>query len=238
MRKFGFLLFLSNLCLCVSLHAQIVNGSFSTGTFSGWSVLGMPTIDTSTPPTGATAGAIINSTNTNATLFPPGSGVDYTTIQDDLHLILPSTNDGTESPLNGQAIYQTITLTAPATLTFEYQPTAEDFYYPSADNIGYSLTNVDSITASDADPGVFYSVDAGASGYTLVTSDVIAPGTYILGFISYNTGPPSGLTSFEVSDIEVPEPTAWMLMSGGLVLLAGLYRLVPRRCPSLATLGR
>jgi hypothetical protein len=230
MRKFGFLLFLSNLCLCVSLHAQIVNGSFSTGTFSGWSILGNPTIDSGTPPSGAAHGALISTTNTDDI---PDS-VTYDEIQNSLGVILPSTNIGTEAPVNGEAIYQTITLTAPSTLTFQYQTLFQDARYPTTDEIGYSLTNTAQITGENPDPGTFYSIDASTlDSYTTITSSVIAPGTYILGFIAYNTDDEHGLTQFEVSEIDVPEPATWMLMVGAAVLLAGLYRWVPRPCPAV-----
>jgi len=225
-----FLLFSLNILLIgATAHGQVINGSFSTGDFSGWTVLGNPTIDTSTPPPGATDGAVISTTNTDDV----PDGVTPDTIQNALGVILPSTNDGTEAPVSGEAIYQTITLTAPATLTFEYQTTAQDLRYPTTDNIGYSLTNTASITGSDPDPGTFYILDASTLGsYGPVTSGVIAPGTYILGFIAYNTGDQHGLTSFEVSDISVPEPATWMLMAGGFAFLLGLSRWVPLRCPA------
>jgi hypothetical protein len=231
MKKPYFLLIFGNLIAsCFLLHAQVTNGSFSTDDFSGWTVLGNPTIDTSTPPAGATAGAVISSTNT---LDTPDA-VDYTTIQNTLGVILPSTNIGTEAPVNGEAIFQTITLTVPTQLTFEYQMTAQDTRILTTDEVGYSLTNVGSITSSDPYPGTFYALDDAEplDVYSPVTTDTIAPGTYYLGLIAYNTADNHGLTSFEVSDVgEAPEPATWMLMVGGLVFLAGLCRSVRRIRP-------
>jgi hypothetical protein len=215
-----FLLFFLNIALVgITAHGQIVNGSFSTDDFTGWSVLGSPTVDTSTPPADATADAVISTTNT----LDPLDGVDYTTIQNTLGVILPSTNIGTESPVNGEAIFQTITLTVPTQLTFEFQMTAQDTRILTTDEVGYSLTNVASITSSDPDPGTFYALDAAEplNSYSSVTTDTIAPGTYYLGFIAYNTADDHGLTSFDVSDIaEAPERAA-VLGGGELRVHAG-----------------
>jgi hypothetical protein len=221
--KRSFLLILLGIFVSgVASQAQVLNGSFADG-FTSWSLLGNPTVDTSSPPSNATADAVISSTNSLTT----SDSVSASTIESTLGVILPATNDGTEAPQNGEAIYQTITLTIPEVLTFEYETTAVDSLSTN-DNVGYSLTNTALISGSTPDPGTFVALGKPQSPYATVTSDVIAPGTYILGFVAYNTNDEFGNTSFSVSDIEAPEPVAWTLMLAGVGCLAVLSGFMPR----------
>ena len=130
----------------MATRAQIVNGSFSNGTLSGWTVLGTPSVDTSNAPTPGAYDALIQSTGDD-----PNENTDSvptTTIAAAFGLTdLPSTSglgvvnnqltNITTPPVNGQAIYQTFTLATTTTITFSTSYFTNDFN--PYDSAGYLL---------------------------------------------------------------------------------------------------
>src|ERR1035437_6039323 len=112
MKKIAFLLIVGVLILdnTSHLHAQILNGSFTTGDITHWNTLGSPVVVTTgpTPPTGTTQ-ALVLSTSGDLTLLISASAA---AIDAALGVTLPSTSGtgtaypGDHLPVNGQAIYQ------------------------------------------------------------------------------------------------------------------------------------
>jgi hypothetical protein len=218
MTKFGFLLFLSNLCLCVSLHADIVNGSFTQGSdgFTGWTQLGSTTTGSASPPGGTYA----NISSTNGT-----GGVSVVdTIDTKLHVVLPDT-DLIYAPTEGEAIYQGFSLSQPGTLSFEFAySTFDDFPQDSA---GYVLDG--QYTELEQTPPTQQTTP---SAYQLVSDIPLSAGAHQLAFVSYNTGDDTSSTHIYVTDIQVtgaPEPEAWVLMAAGLGLLILVAKPIRRR---------
>jgi hypothetical protein len=217
MRKFGFLLFLSNLCLGLSLHAQITNGSFSGG-LSGWTQLGAPTASGGT--------AIITSTDATPhdTGAPDAPGSDTASdIQTTLGVVLPNTND-IFAPTDGQAIFQEFSLSSSNQVTFTYSSSSDDDSV--FDGVGYSITRVSDISLGDPYPGTFYSLSNSIVS-TSVTSTELSAGTYFLAFVAYNTSDNQYATTINVSDValaEAPEPSTILLLTCGLGLGLLLFR--------------
>ncbi len=231
MKKAIFLLFLSNLCLGVSLHAQIINGSFTDG-LNGWTQVpntNAITVNTSNPPTSATADVFITSTDIGDPSYQSSESASPTAIQNALGAALPASNNGTQPAQDGQAIYQEFTLTAPAAVMFEYKSSSADD--PFNDGVGYSITNVASITSGDPLPGIFHLLSNSQSSYVQVTSTELAAGTYILGFAAYNTGDEYEPTDIQISEISVPEPATWLLAACGFLAVGTLAaRRLGRTC--------
>jgi len=226
-----------------SATAQILNGSFTTGDLSDWQVLGDPSVIASgTPATldGSNQAFIQSTDGVNPDVSASATLIAATLLTPDT--ILPPTynNDlddlsspyGVANPAeNGQAIYQTFTLSSAATLTFAYSFQTDD--YQGFDSTGYTLdgnyyqlaipTNV--YPATDPDP----------TPYTTVNLSLTA-GTHTLGFVAYNTNEPAvansedteGPTTLFVSDIAtivVPEPSASGMILFGMLALILLRKL-------------
>lgn len=258
MKKIAFSLIVGALFLGNSsqLHAQIINGSFTTGDFTGWNTVGgtsggpqvlttsatLPTgVTPPTPPTGSTQ-ALIQSTDgddtgaTSATVaaietaFNAADAVNTTynalilpsTYNDNPSLYYPYTS-GPFVPDNGQAIYQTFTLSSEATLTFAYSYQTFDGY--PFDSAGYVLDgNYSPLAPPSATPAgttpPYPSSDTPnlvPTAYVFVSPITLSAGTHTLGFVAYNTQGPADSTSLYVTDISVPEPGEWALMLLGAV---------------------
>lgn len=236
MRKPAFLLIFSNILLgAISLHAQIVNGSFTEGTngFDGWTLLGVPAVvDTvPLPPFGLTA-AQIQSTDTGTTSGAASSSnsVSAAEIDTTLGVTLPQTSGsnptqefGYFSATTGEAIYQTFTLSDAGTLSFDYSYQTND-YHPF-DSVGFVLNGT--YTELVATPAYTGSTISTLTPYTNYSID-LAPGTYTVAFVAYNTNDTYSSTSLFVTDVTVPEPMAWMLILAGLGALALTLRLKSR----------
>ena len=239
MRKFAFLLIFSNIVFgdisARALPAQdsINNGSFLTGDFSGWTVLGGASVDTGNAPSIGTYDALIQSTGDD-----PDENTDSvptTTIAAAFNLSdLPPTSglasggNIVAQPVNGQTIYQTFSLTATEVLSFSTSYFTTDFN--PYDSAGYLLE-------TGSEPGVYTELyntfPYGSAPSTPTpyetTSLTLGPGTYMLGFVAYNTDNYEYSTSLYVTDIEVPEPGTWLLVGIGL----GLFVIVRRSHLSL-----
>jgi len=246
MKKIAFLLVASAFILGNSsfLRAQtIVNGSFATGDFTGWTTLGSVQALTSggpTPPIGTTQ-AYIQSTDE----VSPGSSVSAATINSALSTSLPATFDtGTQffgpgpfTAENGQAIYQSFTLGSTATLSFAYSFQSDDIY--PFDNVGYVLDGVYTQLARPENPLI--GGPTTPTDFTDVTL-TLSSGSHTLGFVAYNTNvtpdpnDTQGSTGIYVTNVSVesvPEPSAW-----GLLLLSAVGLIVVSKVRSRFSPGQ
>jgi hypothetical protein len=238
MKKNAFLFVVATLFLgnVFPLSAQIVNGTFSTGDLTGWTVVGGssggPQVVTSNPlSTEDGTAALVQSTSGDLSLSLSASAA---TLNAALGVSLPSTYDGnildpswgqSFPAVNGQAIYQTFTLTSEATLSFSYSYQTND-YYPY-DAVGYVLDGNTSRTYTSlvTTPAYTGTVNSIPTAYLSVQTLTLSPGTYTLGFVAYNTGGHGDSTSLYVTDIsttpvlpeQVPEPGEGTLILLGVV---------------------
>jgi hypothetical protein len=222
------------------LHAQILNGSFSTGDFTDWTVVGgssggpqvitpsttlPPGVIAPTPPAGTTTQALVQSTDSDGSYTmsaPVGSITSPGSIDAALNTTLPSTTNsnplydtGTFAPDNGQAIYQTFTVSSAATLTFAYSYQTNDGY--PYDSVGYVLDGVYTqlVTTPPYPQAPNPAPNPDPTTYVFVAPLTLSAGQHTLGFVAYNTDGPSDSTSLYVTDITtaaVPEPSAWVLL--------------------------
>ena len=242
MKKIAFSLIVGALFLGNSshLHAQILNGSFTTGDFTDWNTVGgssggpQVVMSGPTPPLGITTQAFVQSTDADFSLSISASAA---TLDAALGVTLPSTTNGGNflyppgpfSPTNGQAIYQTFSVGAQATLSFAYSFQTND-YFPY-DSTGYVLDGVYTQLASpppfgtpspDSAPGFAY-----GTPYTTL-SLMLNPGTHTFGFVAYNTNDEYSSSALYVTDVSAttPEPREWQLMLLGCagLLLARKFR--------------
>ncbi len=193
------LLIVTFLAIRVSSAQTITNGSFETGNFTGWQTAGAPSVPGS-PPTPALGNfqALINSTGDLAPgVYATTNAVTGSVLNTFLNTTLPANANG--SPTNGEAIQQTFTVTLPSTLTFSYYYQSREAPGDGYDETGYVLNGVFHILADTNTPGQSM---ANATGFFVwglpyqTVSITLAPGTYTLGFVAYNTfntEAPSGL---------------------------------------------
>jgi hypothetical protein len=227
MRKFGFLLFLSNLCFCVSLHAQILDDSFSDG-FTLWTPVGSPSAGANgnAPSVGGTDAMISSTDDGGGSGYGPGSAT-AADIESALGITSLPAQDFAYSPFDGQAIFLThpFTLTSTEELTFSYSYASNDEY--PYDSVGYVLNGV--YTQIQQSPLPSDSPES-ATAYVPYPEITLTPGTYNLGFVAFNTPDGNGNTTLYVTDVEVsPEPSTWLLVMCGLPALALLACAARRR---------
>jgi hypothetical protein len=192
---------------------------------------------------GGVNGAWVQSTDGTAADSAPA-----TTIEAALGVTLPNSTDndvldpfeftGPFAPENGQAIYQTLNLTAPATLTFQYSfVTADVFPFDSA---GYVLNGTyyelgRPTQTVNPTTGAYPTSYLPPTPYQTVTLNLNA-GSNTLGFVAYNTYEAAyysvddtyGSTSITVIDVSaeaVPEPNAVSLLVIAVIGFLSLRKL-------------
>jgi hypothetical protein len=215
MRKIAFLLIFGNFIFgAISLHAQIMNGSFIDG-LTGWTSLGSPQIGADNlPPTGSDA--LISSTDAGGSPGSPQPDSPASDTASDIESILGITSlpaaDFDYPPTDGQALYQTFALKTSSTLTFSYSFATND--ESPFDSVGYVLNGVYT-QIRETGP-----TDPTPTAYTPYLAAInLDPGTYTLGFVAFNTDDNNGDTSLYVTDVSleaIPEPGTWMLMACGI----------------------
>jgi len=217
--------------------------SGSTSGFADWTLVGGGTDQTTgpvvltnlsalpsgvippTPPSGTTTQAFLQSTDEDFDMAMSASGA---TLNSKLHVLLGlSTTDtnlldatfGQTFPAtNGQAIYQTFSVNAPATLSFAYSTQSDD-YYPY-DSAGYVLDGIYTSLITQppyTDPFVPNETPTTYATKTLTLG--LTTGTHTLAFVAFNTGGHAASTSLFVTDVSadvVPEPSQWELLLMGL----------------------
>jgi uncharacterized protein with beta-barrel porin domain len=207
--------------LSQTAQAQIVNGSFETGDFTGWQIVGTPTITTATGPTppplnppptppAGTFQALINSTGSGApagTAYSAVNAVPAATLNTFLGTTLPSTISNSVPgfppgtvipPINGEAIKQTFSSPGGGKITFDYEYGSREAPGNGADGTGYTINGVYTNLANSLTPGQG-GVGVGFFTFGLPyqsTTVTVGPGQTTFGLVAYNTGnaaSPSGL---------------------------------------------
>lgn len=234
MKNIAFLLIVGFTSFLVpsQLKAQLFNGSFDTGDFSNWQLLGNPVVLTSggpTPPSGTTQAAI-QSTDAG---INPGDAVSVAAIDAALGVTLPPTQGsasgiayGTFNPTDGEAIYQAFALSEASTLTFSFAMSTEDWH--PFDSAGYVL---DGVYTQLVSPPVYNGTLPQTLPYSTLTLNVGA-GSHTLGFVSYNTNDQYGSTTLYVTNVSAlaaPEPSTWVLIVMGLISIY-MFRKYRRLC--------
>lgn len=227
MKKIVFLLIVSALWLSVpsQVQAQIFNGSFATGNFNDWQTLGAPTVinDSGTQ-------AQIQSTSGEVTTHV--LSVDATLIESTLGVILPQTSGvdptpgstfGYFDPTNGQAIYQTFSLGAAGTLSFDYAFGTDD--YAPYDSVGYVI---DGTYYTLANPPAYTGQLSTPKGSFTTKTVNLSAGSHTIAFVAYNTNDHFASSSLYVTNVstlvETPEPGTWAMLVGGLIGLFALRK--------------
>jgi hypothetical protein len=174
---------------------QITNGSFSDG-FNGWTRLpdnaDGPSVDsTVNPPSGGGYDAVISSTDGAATYGAgsnsPAPGSDSATdIENTLGIKSLPSADFTYSPTDGQAIYQTFTLTEAEYLSFDYSFATDD--EAPYDSVGYTVNGAYTQIQEPTTP-------EGPTPYAASGAILLQPGTNQIGFVAFNTADNNGATT-------------------------------------------
>jgi hypothetical protein len=230
MRLHGFLLFFSIIVLTgASARAQIVNGSFTDG-FTGWTTVPAqspgpgPVIDTANPATLDGSDAEISSLDAGGTHNPmPSGAASAGDIETALGITSLPSADFTFAPSDGQAIYQSFTLTQAADLTFSYSFATQDS--TPYDSTGFTINGNYTQIEEPSSP-------QGPSSYAMGPTVHLGPGTYQLGFVSFNTSDYDGSTTLYVTNVSLalaPEPSTWLLILSSLGLAALLRSATARR---------
>ena len=229
-----FLLFFLNIILgsTWSHGDSLVDGDFSNG-LTGWTKLADnaagPYVDSvSNPPSVGGHDAVISSTDGAGTGSPAAGSASAQSIEDALDITSLPHADFTYAPTDGQAIYQTFTISSQEILTFDYSFATND--ETPYDSVGYSLNGTYNQLQAPSTPTT-------PTAYASSGDIALQPGTYTLGFIAFNTADYNGATNLYVANVdlsEAPEPAVWILFAAGIGLLIGVQSRLRRLTRSYA----
>jgi hypothetical protein len=216
----------------LAANAQVVNGSFETGDFSGWTLFGQGTTYTSsvgvTPTAGTVQGYIDNTGNFTQTAPDIVAALGVPTAQ------IAAITTGT--PTRGTALYQDVTVSAGQTLSFDWNFTTSELDQdPSFDDFAFYTIAGDAFFLSSRNAGSFdplltppvdpLMVPAagfnGITGWTTQTYTFPSAGTFRVGFGVLNVkdaGHDSALLLDNIS-ISVPEPCTGLLALSSILML-------------------
>jgi hypothetical protein len=220
-----------------STNETLVNGSFETDNFSGWSTLGSSSIETSTFGSNPTDG------NSQALLSTGGATFDDSITEKFLGLETGSLNNLSKGQVNkGSSIQQIFTAKAGDILSLDYNFLSNEVLPP----ISFSDLSFVSISSS-SDSSISSLLElADRSNATFATSQtdffeetgfqtfsfkLPTTGTYTLGIGVINVGDntlDSGLLIDNVKVISVPEPSFGLLEFGALLFLGFWKKIFPK----------
>ncbi|MEH1935564.1 MAG: hypothetical protein V7L14_18065 [Nostoc sp.] len=215
-----------------STNATLVNGSFETGNFTGWSTLGSTSIETATfnsEPTDGTSQALLST---------GGATFDDSITEKFLGLKTGSLNNfGKGQVTKGSTIQQIFTAKAGDILSFDYNFLTNEVLSPinfsdfsfvsissssdSSINSLLELADVSNATSTTSLTEFFKETGFQTFSFKLPTT-----GTYTLGIGVVNVGDTafdSGLLIDNVKFTSVPEPSFGLLEFSALALL-GLWK--------------
>lgn len=221
-------------------HAAVINGSFETGDFSGYSTIGDTSIQKANFGTDLVEGdnhALLSTTSVDGALFNI-SGIDsvpISNLEPFLGLASGSLSSlGNGDAINASAIKQTFTAQAGETVSFRYNfLTDEDKASPNFNDFAFavlepSTTNQPSIikladTFSSFNPSSFFRQE---TGYKTFSTLIPTSGIFTLGLGVVNVsdnGNPSGLLVDEIrSTIAAPKPVPEPSYTLGLLAFISL----------------
>lgn len=201
-------LIVSMVCVSSPSYAQVINGSFETGTFSGFNRRGVTTIETAAFGSGPTQGnfqALI--TNEEGSVTTP-----------DLEVFLGLTPGSLQNTSGGSAISQTFTTNAGGILTFDFNfitnetapPVADDFSFFTLNNSVTTLAGRASATSpsNTTEPRRFEA----ETGFQTRSLLIPSAGTFNLGFgvvdATTDSTVDSGLLLENIQLQAIPEPSS------------------------------
>jgi hypothetical protein len=220
-----------------STNETLVNGSFETDNFSGWSTLGSSSIETST------FGSIPTDGNSQALLSTGGATFDDSITEKFLGLEAGSLNNLSKGQVNkGSSIQQIFTAKAGDILSLDYNFLSNEVLppisfsdlsfvsisSPSGNSISSLLELAD---ASDATSTTSQTDFFEETGFQTFSFKLPTTGTYTLGIGVINVGDntlDSGLLIDNVKVISVPEPSFGLLEFAALVLLGFWKKICPK----------
>jgi hypothetical protein len=201
--------------------ADVTNGGFESGDFTGWSTIGVTSIETAAYGAGPTEGSY-----QALVISEDGSLVSDSTIETFLGLAA-GTLDGliAADATAGSAIKQTITVSAGDMLTFDWNFLTDEMVGGSIPDFTFvSIVSGTSEILADVTSSTFVSSDtpfSNETGFTMFPYTFPTSGTFTLGFgVMHATDNEvdSGLLLDNVTII--PEPATMALLGlGSLVLL-------------------
>ena len=207
------------------VNAQIQNGGFETGDFTGWTTAGATavvngTFDFQAPAEGSFQ-AVMSAPFQSGTVSQSALETFLELNQNTL-----DTLNGSATFRGGSAIAQVFTVADGAIISFSWDfvtngsSTASDQNDSAFFTLHLSGSNSSSFTILDQTsnhPGF-------ASGYQTFVTGPLAAGTYILGFADYDRAGGAGSDDRKDPDLlidnvqVIPEPSTWLLLTfGGLI---------------------
>lgn len=218
-------------------YADFVNGSFETGTLSGWSSLGTVSVQSQQiiglVPTDRKYQAYLVNEDAN------GNGVSSSVLEPFINVPSGSLDNVVSGiAIQGSAMKQTLTVNSGDTLSFDWN------FLTSADNLNsglddYAFVSISTVgvflladTNSAFNPSTSYVFDS-ETGYHNFTTVIPTSGTYTIAFgvvDVYSSTVPSGLAIDNAQlTRSVPEPTSMIPLGIGMVTLAGYSRYRSRK---------
>jgi hypothetical protein len=199
--------------------ADVTNGGFETGDFTGWSTIGVASIETAAYGAGPTEGSY-----QALVISEDGSLVSDSTIETFLGLAA-GTLDGLidDDATAGSAIKQTITASAGDMLTFDWNFLTDEMVGTVPDFTFVSIVSGTSEILADVGSSTFVSsatTFSNETGFTMFTYTFPTSGTFTLGFgvmHAWDNEVDSGLLLDNVTII--PEPTTICLLGLGALSL-------------------
>lgn len=211
-------------------YAAIINGSFETGNFSGWTTVGNTSIETAfgSLPTQGTYEALV--TNSSGSISTPG-------LETFLGLELGSLDDlGNGITYNGSAIKQTFAADAGDVLTLDWNfltneepgTVFNDFAFVSLNSLSTIASTLSSSFVS-SDSAFDLQTEFQALSFTIPTTGTYTLGLGVANVTDTDPGGVSGLLVDNISLEPVPEPsfrlgTLALAVLGGGTLLKRLKR--------------
>lgn len=211
------------ICFSGVAVADVINAGFETGDFTGWTTIGVTSIETAAFGSGPTEGTYDALMTTDVGSVSTGEIESFIGMQSGMLALISGA-----FPTEGSAIKQSFLAQGGQVLSFdwnfltnEYNPDSEfnDFAFYA---LLYTDILADTYSSSFVvSPTVFFEEETGFG-----IKHILLPGTglYTLAFGVMDSGDTSVDSGLLVDHVDVPEPSTLLLLGGGLLGLAGMGR--------------